>query len=175
MKKALKFAGLAAFVLGLVAFILMMATVAIKFEYDAGILGKITGEVEGAVVLFGKTETVLGVEAVTKAAPIALVGWVLIIVALVALCAGVVLPLLKVKGAEKVAGLLNLAAALLLVVAGVLLFFTVSSFCGANKVDKDFVKYYHLAGGWVVAAILAIAGGVVAVVPACVDFLGKKK
>lgn len=174
MKKALKFAGLAAFVLALVAFILLMATNGVLFKYE-GTLVSGESSAAGTTVLFGKTEhTVLG-DLVTKAAPMALIGWILIILALVALCLGVILPLLKVKGSEKLAGLLNMAAALVLVVAGVLLFFTVSSFTSANEVNKELVKYYHLGGGWIVAAILAILGGVVAVVPACVDFLGKKK
>ena len=173
MKKVLKFAGAFAFVLALVAFILLMATKGVTFKYE-GALATLSGEADGTTVLFGKTEhTVLG-DVVTKAAPMALIGWILVIVAMVALLAGVVLPLVK-KDSAKLAGVLNMAAALLLVVAGVLLFFTVLSFTGANKVDSDAVKYYHLGAGWVVAAILALLGGVVALLPACVDFLGKKK
>ena len=174
MKKVLKFAGAFAFVLALVAFILLMATKGIKYEYDGGIIGKLVGDVEGSVVLFGKTEkTVLG-DVVTKAAPTALVAWILIIVATVALLAGVVLPLLKAKDAQKIAGLMNVCAALLLVVGGVLLFFTVNSFTSVNDLSS-YAKYHHLTAGWIVSAILALLGGVVALLPACVDFVGKKK
>lgn len=174
MKTFLKFSGIIAFVLGLVAFILLLATVGVTFKYE-GALVSASGEAAGTTVLFGKTEKIMGVEVVTKAAPTALIAWILIIVALIILCLGVVLPLLKVKALEKFAGLLNLVAVIALVVAGILLFFTVLGFTGANKVDSDAVKYYHLGAGWVVAAILAILGGVVAILPAASAFIGKKK
>lgn len=165
MKKFLKFSGILAFVFGLVAFILLIATVGVTFKYE-GALVNASGEAAGTTVLFGKTETVLGAKLVTKGAPLALIAWILIIVALLVLCVGIIGMLLKVKALEKHGGLLSICAALLLVVAGVLVFFTVLSFTGANKVDSDLVKYYHLGAGYVVAAILAILGGVAAVLPA---------
>ena len=174
MKKFLKFSGIVAFVLGLVAFILLMATAGVTFKAE-GALITASGEAAGTTVLFGKTETVLGVKVVTKAAPTALIAWILIIVALLALCLAIVAVLLKSKSLSKFAGLLNVCAALALVVAGVLLFFTVASFTGANDVSKEAVKYYHLGGGYVVAAILALLGGVVALLPAASELLGKKK
>ena len=167
MKQFLKFSGLVAFVLALVAFILLLATNGVVFRYS-----NLISEAEGTTVLFGKTtHTALG-DAVTKASPTALIGWILVILAMVILCVGVVMSLLKVKAAEKYAGLLNLVAVFALVVAGVLVFFTVLGFTGANKVDSDAVKYYHLGGGYVAAAILALLAGVVAALPV---FLEKKK
>lgn len=173
MKKALKFAGLAALVLGIVAFVLLMATVGVFNKVE--LLGKVViTNFAGTTVLFGKTEeTILG-NAVTKPAVTALIAWILIIVALVILLLGVILPLLKVKALDKFAGVLNLVAVCALVVAGVLLFFTVGAFTSANGVDKDSVQYFHLGAGWVVAAILSIVGGVVAILPAAADFVAKK-
>ena len=186
MKRALKFAGLCAAVLALVAFIILLTAHGINYAFPESFLLSGAGWYSGQAVLFGKgaayaSATIAGIGGGTtgtfegKGAVIALVAWILIIVAVVALLAGVILPMLKVKGAEKVAGVLNLLAALLLVVAGVMLFFTVKSFTGANEVNKDAVKYYHLGGGWVVAAIFSIAAGVFSMVPACVDFVSKRK
>lgn len=174
MKKFLKFSGAIAFLFGLIAFILLLATAGVTFKYSTG-LGDITGEAAGTVVLFGKTEKSMGIEVVTKCAPNALIAWILIILALIILCLGIILPLLKVKALDKFAGLLNLVAVIALVVAGILLFFTVLGFTGANKVDSSIVKYYHLGAGWIIAAILSILGGIVAILPVCSAFLGKKK
>ena len=175
MKTFLKFSGAIAFVLGLVAFILLMATVGVYSKVGSGSVVVIT-EHAGTTVLFGKNEALgLGVEKVTHCAPLALIAWILVILALIILCLGVIFPLLKIKALDKFAGLLNLIAVICLVGAGILLFFAALNFAGANKVDSDNLKYFHLGGGWIVAAILAILGGVIAILPAVADFLGKKK
>lgn len=167
MKKYLKFSGIVAAVFAIVAFILLMATTGVFYKY-----GNTQYNYEGTTVLFGATkETWLGT---TKIAPAAtgLIGWILIIVALVILLLGIILPLLKVNALEKFAGILNLVAVVALVVAGILLFFSRGAFCAANEWDADNA---HLGAGWIVAGILAILGGCFAILPAAVDFIGNKK
>ena len=167
MKKYLKFSGIVAAVFALVAFILLMATTGVFYKY-----GNSQYNYEGTVVLFGATrETWLGT---TKIAPAAtgLIGWILIIVALVIILLGIILPLLKVKALEKFAGVLNLVAVCALITAGILLFFSKGAFCSANEWNADDA---HLGAGWVIAGILAIIGGACAILPAAVDFVGKKK
>lgn len=170
MKKFLKYSGIIAAILAIVAFILMLACPAVRSGDD--IVAK------GTTVLFGKkeTSTVLGVTFTgeTKLAWSALVGWIFVIVALIILLLGIILPLVKVTALEKFAGVLNLVAVVLLIVAGVFAFISLSVFCTANGLDSVPEKW-SLGAGWVIAGILAIVGGVVAILPAVVDLIGKKK
>lgn len=105
----------------------------------------------------------------------ALIGWILVLVAMIILLAGVVLPLLKVKALDKFAGVLNLVAVASLVTAGILIFFTEPAFGAANEWSEDAIKAWTLGGGYIAAGILAIVGGALAILPAAVDFIGKKK
>ena len=167
MKKYLKYSGIVACLFALVAFILLMATTGVFYKY-----GNTQYNFAGTTVLFGaKEETWLG-ESVTKLAWTGLVGWILVIVAMLILIAGVVLPLLKIKTLEPFAGVLNLVAVGALIAAGILVFCSRAAFCGANEWSTDNAS---LGAGWVIAGILAILGGVCAILPAAVDFLGKKK
>lgn len=167
MKKYLKFSGIVAAVFALVAFILLMATTGVFYKY-----GNSQYNYAGTTVLFGAEEqTWLGTVKVKPAAT-GLIGWILIIVALVIILLGIILPLLKVKALEKFAGVLNLVAVAALITAGILLFFSKGAFCSANEWNADDA---HLGAGWVIAAILAIVGGACAILPAAVDFVGKKK
>ena len=88
---------------------------------------------------------------------------------------GVVLPLLKL---EKFAGLVNLIALCALVIGGVFVF--ISQPCTwtpaienaeAQAINKDF----GLNATWIIAAILYIAAGAIAILPAAMDLFGKKK
>lgn len=167
MKKYLKFSGVVACLFALVAFILLMATTGVYFKY-----GSTQYNFAGTTVLFGATEKTWLGDVVTKAAWTGLVGWILIIVAMVILLLGIILPLLKVKAIEKFAGVLNLVAVFALVAGGVLLFFSKGAFCAANEWSADDA---HLGAGWIIAGILSILGGVCAIVPTAVDFVGKKK
>ena len=170
MKKYLKFAGAVAFVFALVAFILMMATHSLVAKDNSGTW------FSGISAIFGNGRLALaGFEGDSdaKLAWTALIAWILELVALLILCAGVVLPLLKVKALDKFAGVLNLVAVIALVTAGILTFLTVPVFGAAN--DWNSTKDWLLGAGWVVAGILAIIGGAIAILPAAVDFLGKKK
>lgn len=167
MKKYLKFSGIVAAVLAVVAFILLMATTGVYYQY-----GNTQYNYEGTVVLFGATkETWLGTSKIAPAAT-GLIGWILVIVALVIILLGIILPLLKVNKLDKFAGVLNLAAVVALVVAGVLIFVSKPVFCSANNWNAEDA---HLGAGWIVAGILAILAGVCAILPAAVDFIGKKK
>ena len=83
MKKVLQFAGLISLALGVVAFILMMAT-------DA-VIQPLVGDTQtiyaGTTAIFGKTtstDVVIGTVTNTiKGSPLALIGWILMLVALI--------------------------------------------------------------------------------------------
>ena len=168
MKKYLKFSGIVACLFALVAFILLMATNGVYYQN-----GNVQFTYAGTTVLFGATtKTIFGLESHVNGAWTGLVGWILIIVAMVILLAGVILPLLKVKALDPFAGVLNLVAVGCLVAGGILLFFSMNAFCAANEWSTD---KCHLGAGWVIAGILSILGGCCAILPAAVDFLGKKK
>ena len=169
MKKALKFSGLAALVLGLVAFILIMASHSLVYDGNSGTwfsgISAVFGGGRGAIAGFEG-------DAKAKLAWTALIAWILILAAMIILLAGVILPLLKVKALDKFAGVLNLVAVCALVVAGILIFLTVPVFKTANDMSDD---KWLLGGGYIAAGILAIVGGALAILPAAVDFVGKKK
>ena len=170
MKKFLQFSGIIAAVLAIVAFILLMATPAIMSGNDV--------VAKGLTVIFGKTEstsTIIGTfTSETKLAWSGLLAWLFVLIAMLILLAGVILPLLKVKALEKFAGILNLVAVCLLVVAGIFAFISLAVFCSANGL-KNVPEQWTLSAGWVIAGILAIAGGVIAILPAAMDLIGKKK
>ncbi len=171
MKKVLKFSGACAAVLAIVAFILMLATPAVIWKASLGGLGTLSSEVSGVVAIFGQPKTdSQGAINVTAGAVIA---FVLILAAILILIAGVVLPILKIRTLEKFAGVLNLVAVLALVAGGILMFFEVLMYCGAQEVDVP--DGTSLGAGWVIGGILAIVSGVVAILPAVFDFVGSKK
>ena len=168
MKKVLQFSGIISALLGIVAFVLMMATNAVVVK-----VGNTQVVTAGTVAIFGETTKTLLGEVVTKPAPLALIGWILLLVALVVVLCGVILPLLKVKGLTIFAGIINIFVAIAFVLVGVFMFLVVPSFVGANGGEVN--EYYHIGAGWVIGGILAIAAGVFAILPAAADFVGKKK
>ncbi len=173
MKKVLQFAGLISLALAAVAFILMLATPGIVLTS-----GNSQYVYKGTVVLFGSKESasiagLITLTSETKPSVLALIGFILVIVALVILLLGVILPLLKVKAIEKFAGILEIAACAALVVAGIFMFLAVPTFFAANNVDVP--KSAGLGAGWVIGGILNIAAGAFAILPACANFFGKKK
>ena len=166
MKKFLQYAGIISAVLAIAAFIFLMAGNALVYKYN-----DTAYFVPGTRALFGgEVKTWLGTVEYKPAAT-ALVAWILVLVAILILVAGVVLPLLKVKGIEKIAGILNLVAVGALLVAGILLFFTKGVFSGANSNAFD---DYKLTFAHVLAAILAVSAGAIAIAPTVVGLLGKK-
>ena len=169
MKKYLKYSGIVALVFALVAFILLMACKCIIHVDNSGTwysgISAVFGGGKGAIAGFEG-------DANAKLAWVALIGWISILVAMIILLAGIILPLLKVKALDKFAGILNLVAVIALLVGGILVFFTVPAFAAANDLTAE---NWKLGGGFVAAGILAIIGGCFAILPAAVDFIGKKK
>ena len=164
MKKVLKYSGIISLILAAIAFILMMATNAVI--QGSGSVQVVT---PGTTAIFGKSGTLVD----TKPSVLALLGWILILVGLIIVLLGVFLPLLKVSALEKFAGILNLVAVICFVLGGIFMFLVVPTFYGANDVDVP--NNASIGAGWVIGGILAIAGGVFAILPAAMDFIGKKK
>ena len=178
MKKLFKFAPLCALLLAIVAFILLLAGQALVHDYQ--VLGQSMHDFySGPVVLFGQGDAaVLGTSVKyaaddgIKSAWNAILAFIFIIVALVALLLSSVMVFVKIKALEKFGGLIALIAGGLLLVAGIFIFFTVPAFFSANELGDT--KNFALGGGWVVAAILAILGGVASACPAVLALVEKK-
>lgn len=173
MKNVLKFSGLISLVLAAIAFILMMASPAVVYTS-----GSTTTSFAGTLAIFGgdiDAAQMLILARTDPAAPsvLALIGWILLLVGMIIVLLGVILPLLKINALEKFAGLLNLIAVVCIVLAGVFMFIVVPTFFGAN--GRDVPDNAAIGAGWVIGGILAIAGGVFAILPAAMDFIGKKK
>ena len=175
MKKFLQFAGLISLGLALVGFILMMATHALEYSN-----GSVKGWYSGTAVIFANGRCLAGLGGLSmeadfsgKLAVTALLGWIFALVAMIIILLGVILPLLKINALEKFAGLLNLIAVCLLVIAGVFVFITVPVFAAANEWNSS--KDWLLGVGWVFAGIFYIAAGVIAIMPAAANFMAKSK
>lgn len=169
--KALKYSGIGALLLGAAGFILMMVTNAIVNAGDYA-----SHLFPGTTVIFGGKATLSGGGAAISVltynpSPLALIGWILALVALVVVLLGVILPLLNINILEKFAGALNLAAVVLFVLAGVFMFIVIPTFSAAN--NNLNLDGYGIGSGWIIGAILFIAAGVVAILPAIMDFAGK--
>lgn len=173
MKKLLRFAPLCALLLAIVAFILMMAGDAIVHDYE--LLGKVHDFYGGTVVLFGNgnacVASIKGTIEDAKAAWNAVLAFIFLIIALVALIVSSLMVFVKIKALEKFGGIIALAAGGLLLVAGIFLFFTVPAFAAANDWNLD---KYGLGAAWVVSAILAIVAGIVSALPAVLAIVEKK-
>ena len=175
MKKVLKFAPLCALLLTIVAFILLFATKSIVYTN-----GNLTGWYDGPAALFGKGQSLaawggaisVAGEFEGKAAWNAVLAFIFILVGLVALIVSSIMVFVKIKALEKFGGLIALIAGGLLLVAGIFIFFTLPAFASANEWGNT--NNYALGGGWVVAAILAILGGVASACPAVLALVEKK-
>ena len=169
MKKVLQFAGLISLVLGVVAFILMMATPAVIQP----LIGDTQTVYAGTTAIFGKTESTILGDVVTKPSALALIGWILLLVAMIIVALGVILPLLKVKALEKFSGILDIVALACFVVGGIFMFLVVPTFYAAN--EWDVADNTQIGAGWVIGGIVAIVAGAFAILPAAAAFFGKKK
>ena len=167
MKKVLPFAGLIAFVCALIALILMLATNGVIVTS-----GNLQVNYAGTTVIFGKTESTILGDAVTKPSVLALIGFILLAVGLLAACAGVLGGVLKVKALQKMGGLFALIAAGCFLVAGIFMFLAVPTFYGAN--DAKVPDGAALGAGWVIGAILNLVAAAFAALPAILGLLGKK-
>lgn len=174
MKKLLKFSGICAAVIALVGFILLMTTPVIEYHDGDNWATTTGGLFGGGIAKIGTGNNVISGDADNKLAWTGLVGWILILVAMIILIAGFVLPLLKVNALEKFAGVLNLVAVIALVAAGILIFVSRPVFWAANEMG-DGTDHWHLGVGWIFAGILAVLAGCLAILPAAVDFIGSKK
>lgn len=166
MKKFLQFAGLIGAVLAIVAFILMMACKALVYTS-----GSVELFVEGTTAIFGKTESTILGDVTTNPAATTLIAWILVLVAMLILLFVNILPLLKIKALDGIAGILNLVAVGALLLAGIFVFMTKGVFAAANDVNMD---SYNLGVGYVFAGILAILGAAVAVLPVVMKLVSKK-
>ena len=170
MKTFLKYSGFLAAVIAVVGFILMMTTPAFAyFPKDSDPL-----YITSTQALFGEDTFALGLKTGhINAVWSATLGWILAIVGVVALICGVILPLLKL---EKFAGLVNLIALCALVIGGVFVFisqpctFTLKGASEASEVYKD----YALNATWVIAGILYLVAGGLAIFPTAMDIFGGK-
>ena len=150
MKKLLEISGFLALALAIVVFVLMMATPAIVNK-------------DATVVLVKGTEAIFGGKYI-ELAPLALLAWIFVLLAILVICVTVVLPLVKkVKGLEKFAGLLNVCACLLLIVAGIFMF------CVRAHYDAAYI-----GAGWVIGGIIAFGAGALLILPAVLNFVKKK-
>lgn len=183
MKRFLQFSGLIAAVIAIVGFVLMMTCPSLVYTLTNPITGaKSSTSYSGIMGIFGGT-TKASIGSFTFEAgkinptPLAIVAFVLLCLAIVVLLLGAILPIAKVKALNKFSGLLNLIALVCLIAAGVMIFFEVPAWCAAQSTAdyKMSTDNFSLGAGWVVAGILAIVGGVVAILPTCANFLAKGK
>lgn len=178
MKKLLKFAPLCALLLAVVAFILLLASNGLTYANEVG-GQKLTGFYSASAVMFGqgKYQAASGGVSITadfdgKGAWNAVLAFIFVIVALLALLVSAITVFVKVKALEKFGGLIALVAGGLLLVAGIFVFFTKGAFAAAN--DYGDMENWSVGAGWIVAAILAILGGLVSACPAVLALVEKK-
>lgn len=164
MKNVLKFSGLIALVLGAVGFILMMATPAVV--YNNSLTGTTTNYA-GTLAIFGGETTLVTYTLAWNA----LLAWIFSLVAIIIVCCGIVLPLLKIKALDKFSGILNLVAVALFAVAGVFLFFTVPAFHAANEIAVP--EKSVLGAGYVFAAIFYLVSAGFAALPVVAQIIKK--
>lgn len=164
MKTFLKFSGIIAFVVALVGFILMLATTGLKFTVSVGSYSSST-TASGADIIFGADNA--------DGAITGIFAFILVLIALIIICAGVVLPLLKVTALDKVAGILNLVAVICLIVAGILCFTVKGSYLSANDMES-LSDQFSLGVAFILGGILYIVAGVVAICPAIANLISKK-
>ena len=142
-----------AFVLALVAFILLLATPALTWKTVLG-----NGTIKGITAIFGGEVDNINYNPSWAG----LLSFIFITVALLGLCLICVMSLLKKK--LSIAGLLKFVAAALLIVAGVFVFFEIPAFEAANgsgtaTLFGNKLAEYVITGGWITAGIVSIVAG----------------
>lgn len=167
----------AALLFALLVIILLPATN--SFEITIGSVGKFIAQ--GPSVLFGAATTIgisfnnpgaflLQVGLNCEIVPVALIAWILAIVALVLTIGCVVIRLVKTD-LGKIADWMGVGAAAGLVTAGVLLLFTIANFYYGQQSNFEEmfstdnpgifnINGYGLCGGWVTSIVFAFLGGV---------------
>jgi len=174
MKTLLKLSPLCALLLSIGSFVLLMVTPALTNTYT--VLGKtITDFYSAFAVIFGKGQASLLSVLVDYEGTLAwsaLLAWIFVGAAALLLLISFIGALLKNKSAKKFSGLIALLSAGLLLAAGIFLFFTKAAFYGANGLSTN--DSYQLGAGWIIAAILALAGGLFSLLPATLTIISKK-
>lgn len=151
MKQFLKFSGLIALGLALVGFILFMATPAITYSGHTA--------AEGTDAIFGRNGIVD-----IKPSVLALIAWILILVALLALAFISIMMFAKKDFYEKFGNLFAIIIAIALILAAVFSFFTIPTYFSANGVNSV-PDGYALGAGWIIGAILVILAGGLSLLP----------
>lgn len=106
---------------------------------------------EGVKVLFGEKVTALGITIETKGAIGSFIGYLLVLLG--GICAVVISFIMK---DEKMAKIITLAAAALILVGAILVFCEKAMYYSANNVEVSGTDYTKLAAGPIVAGIMAI-------------------
>lgn len=144
IKPFAKFILIGGAVLTLLVFILLMATNGITTD---GV------NLKGTEVIFGK-EFAWGK---WKLAPLALIAWIVVLLALL-VSVGTVVAEFLVKD-EKIKGICELVSAIfgcLLIVAAIFMFCGKANALAANDIPSSYSGHYHLGGGWITSGIFAI-------------------
>lgn len=191
MKTFLKFSGIIAAIVGAVAAVLLVVGNCLSLTASVTALGITTTTVTSygsTIALFGSgsTTTVITVAGTTTTgnpisfdghvSAVALIGWILILVAVVALLLAFILAFFKVKAVDKFAGLINLCAAACLVAGGIMVLSSMPSIINDSLgLTTDSNEGFAFSWNWVMAAILAFAAAVLALFPTCADFASKGK
>ena len=178
-KKILQFSAVIALFFVIIGFILFLATDSIVNDSGDGVI-------TGTAAIFGDKGSIGGIITVeVKPAPVALVGWIFILLSMIALIVVSVLPVLHLvikKGkainlATGVAGaVLSFAIGFLLLLAGVFMLLVLPSFDSANS--TSFADNYLIGPGWIVGAVLVFLAALVMLLPAAGNILSifdKKK
>lgn len=146
--------------LAIVALILLLATASVVYTYKGVLTGETKTSVSGIVGMFG------GTDAEYAASWAGMLSFIFMACAIVILLVVLVFALTKKKFA--LSGICRFVAAGLLIVAGVFVFFEVSAWQAANgnasfAIGTYASGSYSLGAGWLVAGILSIVAGGLAV------------
>ena len=169
MKKYFKYAGIVSVVLAVVAFILVVACNGAKFE-----AGGYTDKTKGMDMIFAKGDCKGADKSVAG-----LFGFIFLLVAMIAAIVGVLLPLVGKEMNPKIASIINIVAAVLFILGGILIICTAHSFIDANDdgmtkaMIKEAKKHTDCTVEYALAGILSMLAGVVTLVPAVSGFMNK--
>lgn len=161
MKKYTKYLNLLASVLLIISFVLMLSCTGITVSNDKH-------QISGISVLFGGKKELLNLQ--IHSSPLALIGFILLIIGLVLICSFTILKI--IKGESKNANMVILCGALFAIISSIFIFLTKVSFLQANDYFEDFKL--TLSGGYITAGVLTLFGGIIALVDPVLNFIDKK-
>ena len=159
MKNFLKYNGICAAILGVISFILLLCTKAIKSD-------TVLEDIKGEDALFGYKYGLVEYDG-SKAG---LFGFIILLIAIIVLIVGIILPAIN-KHFKNVSVLLNLIAACALILAGILIFCTKNSWYDVNKdLLLSAKSAFDLSVTYAISGGLSIAAGAIALLPAVANF-----